>query len=416
MDDASVAVSDRFYEKHWKRLQDELTDYCMQLPKVTLVRLKERRGLMVARMEGVWRATAEDVIFLDSHIEATQGWIEPLLARMKEDPSVVVVPSIDSIGNEDFSYHPGGGLGVLGFSWTLGQQPTWADTGPDGTRPAQSPVMAGGLFGSNRRWFLRLGGYDLEMRLYGGEEMEIGFRTWMCGGKIEFIPCSHVGHVFRSCSHVGRRSRLSYKVPGEEISRNKLRAAEVWMDDYKALVKYATSPLPASLPLGDLGPRLELRKKLQCKDFNWYLKTVVPNMFVPHLSQNATGGALQTRAQKACMDTLGRSSGGTPLGVYPCHGQHGTQAFVMDGDGMVRIPMTGYTSCMAAEGSNPVIAQCDEGQKWVHWRLDPETEHFVSEKDNTCLEFSEKPATQSPFTLTIEQCEDNKKAQQWFWS
>lgn len=53
-------------------------------------------------MEGVWRSTAEVTVFLDSHIEAeptdrsfctpalrefqaTRGWLEPILARIKED-------------------------------------------------------------------------------------------------------------------------------------------------------------------------------------------------------------------------------------------------------------------------------------------------------------------------------------------
>ena len=45
--------------------------------------------------------------------------------------------------------------------------------------------MAGGLLAARRDWFFELGGYDMSMRLYGGEEMELAFRVWQCGGRAE---------------------------------------------------------------------------------------------------------------------------------------------------------------------------------------------------------------------------------------
>lgn len=409
VDDASHPDDLRFYRKHWARLQDELSNYVKVLPKTRLVRLKERRGLMLARMEGVWRSTAEVTIFLDSHIEATKGWLEPILSRIKEDKRHVVVPSIDTIGADDLEYRLGGGLGVLGFSWTLGQDPYQADTGHDGTVPAKSPVMAGGLFASDTREFLRLGGYDPEMRLYGGEEMEIGFRTWMCGGDIEYLPCSHVGHIFRTPQYWQGQV---YKVPGEEINRNKLRTAEVWMDEFQSLVKFASGPLPASLPIGDLEPRKQLRKKLNCKDFRWYLQVVTPNLFVPKITAETKGGALRNQVLNACLDTLGSKFPGEAIGAYPCHGQHGTQAFVEDKSGLMRVPQLGYKMCLSHEGNAVAVRPCKDSDSRLHWLLD---DMHLKSSAGKCMQVTDAHNDKSPFTLTVAECSE-LASQEWHWS
>jgi polypeptide N-acetylgalactosaminyltransferase len=57
---------------------------------------------MATRTEGARIATGEVVTFLDSHIEVTEGWVEPLLARIKEDRGHVVMPIIDSIDADLF--------------------------------------------------------------------------------------------------------------------------------------------------------------------------------------------------------------------------------------------------------------------------------------------------------------------------
>ena len=54
-------------------LGEPLERYVRLLPKVTLVRNKNREGLIRSRMVGFHMATSPVVIFLDAHTEANEG-------------------------------------------------------------------------------------------------------------------------------------------------------------------------------------------------------------------------------------------------------------------------------------------------------------------------------------------------------
>ncbi|CAJ1355827.1 unnamed protein product, partial [Effrenium voratum] len=181
-----------------------------------------------------------------------------------------------------------------------------------------------------------------------------------CGGDIEFVPCSRVYHIFRSAVYwQGTDSAgVAYKVPGFQITRNKLRAAAVWMDEFEPLVQYASPPLPDGVTLGDLEPRRSLRRRLQCRSFKWYLSSVAKDVFVPSID-GLSAGALRNTYLDACFDTLG----GDRPGLYPCHGQHGTQGLVMDGKGALLIPLSMYEKCLTAEVGQPVLlTNCHRGK------------------------------------------------------
>ena len=103
-------------------LGQKLQDYVNTLPKVKLIRSPKRVGLTQARLIGADNAVGDVLIVLDSHCEATDGWIEPLLARLKENPRVAVVPDIEVIYWEDFSYSKAKNIVTMYrgiFDWNL---------------------------------------------------------------------------------------------------------------------------------------------------------------------------------------------------------------------------------------------------------------------------------------------------------
>jgi polypeptide N-acetylgalactosaminyltransferase len=174
------------------------------LPKVKILRLKQREGLIKARLRGVEVAIGPTLTFLDSHIECSPGWLEPLLDRIARNSSNVVSPVIDSISDRTFGYSATNSqsTAVGGFNWNL--QFIWSrlpqsekNRRSNPAEPIRTPTIAGGLFTIHKAFFEKLGFYDPGFDIWGGENLEISFKTWMCGGTLEIIPCSHVGHIFR---------------------------------------------------------------------------------------------------------------------------------------------------------------------------------------------------------------------------
>ncbi|KAI8484640.1 hypothetical protein Bbelb_375810 [Branchiostoma belcheri] len=357
------------------------------------------------------------------------AWLEPLLARIAENRSNVVTPVIDVLDWKTFEYQHTMEVQRGIFDWRLTF--TWGLI-PEYERsrrkspvdPVRSPTMAGGLFAIDKWYFEHIGTYDAGMDVWGGENLEMSFRIWQCGGNLEIMPCSRVGHVFRP------RSPHSFPKKNEVLV-NSLRLAEVWMDDYKEIFyrrnphakteeparkngQYGIIVLPSFLKerygdvlvaslrherygdvsarldlkdklhckpflpsltscperYGDVSARLDLKDKLHCKPFKWFMETIMPDMYVPE-DRPGRSGALRNSASNLCFDSEGAENAGKRPTMWGCHGMGGNQYFELNGREELRHNTGGKEMCVEAQGGEfVVLMHCASGnnvpaqQKW----------------------------------------------------
>lgn len=378
------------------------------VPKAKIVRLPTRRGLITARQEGVKKATGDVIVVLDSHVEVMINWLPPLLDPILADHRTVVCPLIDVVNQATFAYtaQDHGGRGA--FDWRLfykrlSLRPHEQSRLPD---PFPNPIMNGGLFAMSRDFFWELGGYDEGITIWGGEQYNLSFKIWMCGGRMLDAPCSRVGHIFRH-SPKGRPS-----VKGDFLSKNYKRVASVWMGEY-AEALYNKNPHLREVDAGDVSKEVEVRERLKCKSFKWFLEEVAPDLLVmypPFEPPNYANGTIRSvAAPNLCMDNGAKEN--SEIILYGCHGG-GTQYFSLCWRKTLRVDSEQF--CWKVPSSldqPPVTTHCQiRNIPSTHiWRYDPVTQSLQSQgAPGWCVE-----ARPKEYKLAMAVCDPLKKEQRW---
>ncbi|XP_059208265.1 polypeptide N-acetylgalactosaminyltransferase 10-like [Centropristis striata] len=412
---AEVILVDDFSDK--EHLKMALEEYMMRLPKVRILRTKKREGLIRTRLLGAGAAKGEVITFLDSHCEANVNWLPPLLDRIAQNRKTIVCPMIDVIDHDNFGYDTQAGDAMRGaFDWEMYYKRIPIPTelqGDDPSEPFESPVMAGGLFAVDRKWFWELGGYDTGLEIWGGEQYEISFKVWMCGGRMEDIPCSRVGHIYRKY--------VPYKVPGGiSLAKNLKRVAEVWMDEYAEYV-YQRRPEYRHLSAGDMTAQKELRNRLNCKSFKWFMSEVawdLPKHYPMVEPPAAAWGEIRNVGSGMCME-IKHFVSGSPIRLESCvkgrgevawsHGQ--VLTFGWREDIRVGDPMHTRKVCFDAVSHNSPVTLYDchgmKGNQLWRYREDKSLYHPVS---NSCIDSS--PSERRVF---MNSCDPSSLSQQWLF-
>ncbi|CAH1273265.1 GALNT4 [Branchiostoma lanceolatum] len=336
-------------------LKGDLEDYISQLPRIRLLRNRQREGLARARIRAAGIASGDVLTFLDSHVECNTGWLEPLVDRIARDRKTVVSPGIDWIHGDTFRLDYGIDTLRVTWGWSLGfgfdheHALRWLQLSPDEqVEPVRSPMLLGGLFAIDRRFFREIGMYDPGFEYWGGEHFEISFKAWMCGGSIEVLPCSRVGHVWglKKTFSTGNMTLSQWS------RRNNMRVAEVWMDQYKVHY-YIRRPYLMKRKFGDISGRRRLRERLECKDFRWYLDNAFPDLYIP---DDIPGryGQVRNNGTDTCLDWTTEPE--RKLKMFPCHHGLGPQFFELTRQNQLR----DERSCLQAraDGSDVILVTC----------------------------------------------------------
>ncbi|XP_034543442.1 N-acetylgalactosaminyltransferase 7-like [Notolabrus celidotus] len=349
---AEIVMIDDFSNKD--HLKERLEDYIKQWNGlVKLFRNEKREGLIQARSIGANKATEGQVlIYLDAHCEVGINWYAPLIAPIAKD---------------------------------------------------RSPAMAGGLFAIEREFFFELGLYDPGLQIWGGENFEISYKIWQCGGQLLFVPCSRVGHVYRLPGWQGNPPPAH--VGSSPTLKNYVRVVEVWWDDYKDYF-YANRPETLGMAYGDISELKRFREEHHCKSFKWFMEEIAYDipLHYPLPPKNVEWGEIRGLDTRYCIDSMGHKKEGR-VEIGPCHRMGGNQLFrINEANQLMQ-----YDQCLTKglDSSSVIITHCDQKQH-TEWKYFKDLHRFTHVPTGKCLDRSDLL-----HTVSISDCDTSKTSQRW---
>ena len=168
-------------------------------PIIEIIRLAENYGFAEGYNRALEQVDAEFFVLLNSDVEVTARWIEPLVATLTNHRNVAAVaPKLRSYGRREYFEYAGaagGYIDILGYPFCRGRilSSLEEDKGQYDT-PQEVFWASGAAFCCRADVFRRLGGFDADFFAHM-EEIDLCWRMQLSGYKIMVEPRSVVYHL-----------------------------------------------------------------------------------------------------------------------------------------------------------------------------------------------------------------------------
>ena len=170
-----------------------------EYPGIELIRFDKNYGFTEGYNKALAKVDAEYFILLNSDIEVTENWVDPLIDILEKDKEVaVVMPKIKAYADKayfEYAGAAGGFIDILGYPFCRGRMLNNIEK-DTGQYDQETEIFwaTGACMAIKADTFKKAGGFDTFMFAHM-EEIDLCWRLKNQGYKIIFTPKSVVYHV-----------------------------------------------------------------------------------------------------------------------------------------------------------------------------------------------------------------------------
>ncbi len=162
-------------------------------PSVKVIKNNENLGFGIANDIAIQATEAQYIALLNNDTLVTSNWLQPLVKALLFNRDVAAASSkLLFIDKPNVINNAGGGMSLAGFGYDRGIHH------PDGevfSRPSECLFPSGAACVIKKEAYLRVGGFDKSFFMYH-EDVDLGWRLWLYGYRVLYIPQSVVYHAF----------------------------------------------------------------------------------------------------------------------------------------------------------------------------------------------------------------------------